>query len=112
VNDYSSSQLNSSGIRVHPCVGGFYLFPDFSGFKQKLNDRQIYTSSDLTTTIMDETGVALLRGSAFGMKKESLTVRLAFVDFDGSQILDEANDADFEKVKPGIDRLCSWVAGI
>ena len=112
VNDYCTSQLNSSGIRVHPCAGGFYLFPDFSGFKQKLNDRQIYTSKHLTTAIMDETGVALLPGSAFGMKKESLTARLAFVDFDGSQILDDNNDADFEKVKLGIDRLCNWVTGL
>ena len=112
VNDYCSSQLNSSGIRVHPCVGGFYLFPDFSGFKQNLIDRQIYTSRDLTTAIMDETGVALLPGSAFGMEKENLTARLAFVDFDGSQILDEENHADFEKVKQGIDKLCLWVTNL
>ncbi|MBL4659803.1 MAG: pyridoxal phosphate-dependent aminotransferase [Alcanivoracaceae bacterium] len=110
VNDYCSSQLNNSGIDVHPCVGGFYLFPDFSRFKHKLNARQIYTSTHLTTAIMDETGVALLPGSAFGMKEDSLTARLAFVDFDGSQILDEKNIASFNNVKQGIDKLCDWVS--
>ncbi|MCF6288187.1 MAG: pyridoxal phosphate-dependent aminotransferase [Proteobacteria bacterium] len=110
INDYCCTRLSSAKVRIHPCVGGFYLFPDFSQFKQKLNSRQIHTSSQLTSAIMAETGVALLPGSAFGMQEDSLTARLAFVDFKGEQILSTSpKRASFEKVKQGINKLCAWL---
>jgi aspartate aminotransferase len=109
-NDYCSAKLNETGVKVHPCEGGFYVFPDFSRFTQKLHENNIFTSQELTTRLMDETGVALLPGSAFGMPKESFTARLAFVDFDGSQILHTpTKQANIEKVKKGITKLCDWV---
>lgn len=110
INDYCCNKLNSVGVLVHPCAGGFYLFPDFSVFTQKLNARHVYTSGQLTTAIMAETGVALLPGSAFGMEADSLTVRLAFVDFNGSQILETFPEhANFDKTKQGINKLCDWL---
>jgi aspartate aminotransferase len=108
VSNYCTEKLNQASIRVHPCVGGFYLFPDFSAFKEQLNARNIVNSADLTSTIMDEAGVALLPGSAFGMPEQSLTARLAFVDFEGKQILNSTNKADYRQVKKGIDKLCVW----
>ncbi len=110
VNDYCTHALSKAGINVHPCTGGFYIFPDFSPFQTQLKSKGITTSTQLTVSIMDEIGVALLPGSAFGMPDESLTVRLAFVDFDGSQILDDSHvQAEFETVKKGIDNLCVWL---
>ena len=59
---------------------------------------------------MAETGVALLPGSAFGMETDSLTARLAFVDFNGGQILATSPEhASFDKVKQGINKLCDWI---
>jgi len=112
INQYCQKALNDCGIRVHSCEGGFYLFPDFTGFKTQLNNRNIFTSNQLTNTLMDETGVALLPGSAFGMKNSSLTARLAFVDFDGKQIFDETIHTDFENIKKGINKLCHWISGL
>ena len=110
INNYCTSLLNKNDVKVHACEGGFYLFPDFSNFKTKLNKRNIYTSNDLTTALMEKTGVALLPGTAFGMPKESLTARLAFVDFDGAQILKLATeDIDFGRVKKGIIKMCKWL---
>jgi len=109
VNNFCHMALNKAGIKVHTGEGGFYLFPDFSNFKQKLEQRNIFSSSELTATLMDETGVALLPGSAFGMPESSLTARLAYVDFDGSQI-DKVQNPDFEQMKKGINKLCSWVS--
>jgi aspartate aminotransferase len=58
---------------------------------------------------MEETGVALLPGSAFGMPADSLTTRLAFVDFDGSQILfDDKKELEYAKVREGMLLLCNW----
>jgi len=62
---------------------------------------------------MNDIGVALLPGSAFGMNKSSLTTRLAFVDFDGEQILTQNKSAyEYNKVKKGIDQLCSWLSSL
>ena len=110
ISEYCTSKLNNAGVKVHPCEGGFYVFPDFSAHTKKLNNRNICSSKELTTALMDETGVALLPGSAFGMPKESLTARLAFVDFDGAQIFNTSvQQANIEKIKKGITKLCDWV---
>ena len=112
VNDYCTTALNNIAVNTHPCEGGFYLFPDFSAFKTELNNHKTFTSNDLTAAIMDATGVALLPGTAFGMSPESLTTRLAFVDFDGSQILSSSEKIDFNQVKQGIDILCDWLQSL
>ncbi len=113
ISKHCSSTLRMAGIHVHDAQGGFYLFPDFSPFREKLSQRNILTSEQLTGALMEETGVALLPGSAFGMPVKSLTARLAFVDFDGAQIWQEDQpDAEFEKVKAGIDRLCGWLESL
>jgi len=111
ISRYCGEALRLAGVKVHNAEGGFYLFPDFANFAEQLKQRGIETSEQLTNTIMDDTGVALLPGSAFGMPNNSLTTRLAFVDFDGSQIWDEnIQQADFEKVKLGIKALADWLA--
>jgi aspartate aminotransferase len=110
VNKYCTERLNKAGIKVHPCEGGFYIFPDFSAFKSVLSARGITTSTQLTEVIVDEIGVALLPGTAFGMPDTSLTTRLAFVDFDGEQVFDDSlPQLEFNTVKKGINKLCNWL---
>ena len=111
VNEYCYRTLKGHNVLVHPCTGGFYIFPDFCNYRSQLEQKNIHTSKQLTSAIMDETGVALLPGSAFGMHETSLTSRLAFVDFDGSEILEASSDkASFNRVKKGIDVLCRWLS--
>lgn len=113
ISEYCTVALKNIGVKVHAAEGGFYLFPDFSPFAEKLNKRGIVTSEQLTTALMDEIGVALLPGSAFGMSKNSLTTRLAFVDFDGEQIFnDQDTSYEFAKVKAGINQLCLWLSSL
>ncbi|MFQ3313520.1 MAG: aspartate aminotransferase [Colwellia sp.] len=106
---FCTQKLHEIGVKVHAAEGGFYLFPDFSVFANKMKERGIETSEQLTSALMEETGVALLPGSAFGMPADSLTTRLAFVDFDGSQILfDNKKELEYAKVKEGMLLLCNW----
>ena len=100
-------------MKVHEAEGGFYLFPEFSAFKNALATKGITTSEQLTHTLMAETGIALLPGSAFGMSSSSLTTRLAFVDFDGGQIFDPIKtNHEYNKVKEGINLLCQWLTAL
>lgn len=79
--------LQSCGASVSEPVGGFYLFPDFSALRGKLAERGIIGSPGLCDTLLRETGVAALPGVDFGRPPEELTLRLAYVDFDGARAL-------------------------
>lgn len=110
VSSWCNNELANSGINLCEAQGGFYLFLDFAHYRHKLAQRGITTSNQLTQSILMNTGVALLPGSAFGMPAESLTTRLAFVDFDGEQVYKkELADFDFTHMKKGISLLCDWV---
>lgn len=87
LGQWGAARLNAAGIRTHAPDGGFYLFPDFEAHRERLAARDITTSAELTARLLDEAGVALLPGSAFGCGPEQLTVRLAYVDFDGEALL-------------------------
>jgi aspartate aminotransferase len=79
--------LTSCGVEIPEPEGAFYLFINFRNFADKLKSKNIYTSMDLSTKILEETGAALLPGSVFGRPEEEYTARLAYVDFDGSRAL-------------------------
>jgi len=86
--DHVYNGLSEAGVNVVRAEGGFYLFPDFSPFKDTFMAKGIYDSEGLCNTILEETGVAMLPGSAFGLPSENYLARLAFVDFDGAAALD------------------------
>jgi aspartate/methionine/tyrosine aminotransferase len=121
-----ASSLVSRARRMHLSVpapdGAFYLFPDFSFYKEKLRSKGILTSVELCRAVLNDTGVAMLPGSDFGRSPEELNTRIAFVDFDGREALRaaeeeyaerEIDDAFFRKYCPNLDkafsRLVDWL---
>jgi aspartate aminotransferase len=116
-------RLVAAGAAVREPVGGFYLFPDFGPLREKLAARGIATSAHLCERLLEETGVATLPGEDFGRPPHELTLRLAYVDFDGARTLmaaqqippDQELDAAFlelycPNVIHGIEALARWVA--
>ncbi|KAL6048670.1 Aminotransferase [Balamuthia mandrillaris] len=98
-------RLREDGLRVAQPDGGFYLWLDFSPFRESLfQSKRIRFSNDLVMKLLEETGVALLAGSHFGScsghlqngahqhggAEEPLTARLAYVNFDGEKALSAA----------------------
>lgn len=115
-------QLSGLGLDMAPLDGGFYAFPDFSPLRDRLAARGITTSAGLCKQLLEETGVAVLPGSCFGRPEQELTVRLAYVDFDGSRALAAAeqipNDQPLgeeflrrncDKVTTALERMCDWL---
>jgi aspartate aminotransferase len=94
LGSYAFRNLSKAGIHVAKPQGGFYLFPDFTPFKEKLKKRNITTSEDLCRMLLEKTGVAILPGSHFGRPSEELTARIAYVDFDGARALEAAEQSD------------------
>ena len=120
IGSYVYQSLKEMNIRCAEPEGGFYLFPNFEHYRSQLNKLGITTSAQLCEHLLEETGVAVLPGSAFGRDEIELTARLAYVDFDGSQILQTIKktiDLDSLKMKdhcPNISEamqaLSVWLA--
>jgi aspartate aminotransferase len=83
-------QLEEAGAHVIAPQGGFYLFPDFSANADVLRSRGITTSMELCERLLEDTGVAILPGRDFGRPDDELTVRIAYVNFDGGLALEAA----------------------
>jgi len=75
----------------------------------------------LCERVLQDTGVATLPGVSFGRPDFKFALRLAYVDFDGANVLAEAGAVTLDellteefvekncpKVSTGIERLCSW----
>lgn len=80
-------ELQAAGARVSEPVGGFYLFPDFSPLRERLEKHGITNSAELCERLQEATGIATLPGVDFGRPPSELTLRLAYVDFDGARCL-------------------------
>lgn len=89
---YAERTLAAVGAQVPSPAGGFYLFPTFSARARALANRGIGDDVTLAERVLDETGVATLPGSVFGMPSSALHLRLALVDFDGARALVAAED--------------------
>jgi aspartate aminotransferase len=118
-------RLRRAFVRVPDPEGGFYLFPNFEFYKQKLIEHDIYTSVELCNRLLADTGVAMLSGRDFGRQPEELTVRMAYVDFDGSKALEEAaklngtkeiTETFLKKYCPnmidGTNLICDWLKNL
>ena len=100
--------------------GGFYLYPDFNHYREKLKLHGIVTSAELCDRLLEETGVALLPGIDFGHQPDELVARLAYVDFDGKLALEKLSLYRDKKLQEsylsdycpsiwkGTKALCDW----
>jgi len=120
-----AEKLSDAGIKVNPPEGGFYLFIDFSYFKDGLEEKKVTNSKELCARILEETGVAILPGSVFGRPEQELTARLAYVDFDGVKALEESYKVSLDqelpvdftkqfcaKVVTAVDKIIEWLTKI
>ena len=117
---YVCTELKKAGAELAFPQGGFYVFPNFSLYRSQFAQRGIHTSTQMCKQLLEDTGVAILPGVAFGRPETEMSCRIAFVDFDGKRILEEMThehetiDHNFlEKYCPsvleGIAKLCQWV---
>ena len=81
--------FSHSKIKFNAPDGGFYYFLDFNNYKNELDKILIYNSDNLCEKLLYNTGIALLSGSNFGRHDNDLTARLAFVDFNGEDIINK-----------------------
>lgn len=98
--DYSYERLTRTGAQMLKPQGGFYLFPSFEPLSDSLHKRGLTNGEIFCQELLEQTGVACLPGICFGRPEHELSLRLAYVDFDGEAALDalardEALDMSF-----------------
>ena len=113
-------RLRDCGAALADPQGAFYLFPNFEPVREHFVERGIETSAQLCEAMLEEAGVATLPGGDFGRPSNELSLRLAYVNFDGEKALAAAKDADDintdflrEHCSPAMDALdamCDWLA--
>jgi aspartate aminotransferase len=114
--------LQQANIRIHKPEGAFYLFPDFSDYSESLHKRNIFDSQTFCETLLNETGVALLPGSAFGRNPEEFTSRLAYVNFNGEKALNDSMKiplnqelniqnlgGNIDSLITGVNQIINWI---
>ena len=117
IANYIYKKLTDVGVLCQKPQGGFYILCDFSSVISKTNE--IVDSKSFCSKILDETGFAMLPGLDFGISKDRLIARLAFVDCDGRHVLNIASknvslDDKFvmehcPKISRGIESLIDWL---
>ena len=95
-------RLTDMGAVAQKPEGAFYVFPDFSNFRDRLAQQDIKTSQAFCTALLENTGVAILPASDFGFVPDHLGARLAFVDFDGTEALN-LSGGDYADIELGDD---------
>lgn len=67
-----------AGAAVEEPKGGFYVYPDFEMFRERLEDHWgVAGSADLSRVLLDKFNMGVLAGEAFGAEPDSLTARVA-----------------------------------
>ncbi len=104
-------RFQAMGLRCLKPQGGFYLFPDFSPYAAKLQQLSIHNDKDLTQHLLKHYAIACLPGSDFNSDTKSLCVRIAYVDYDGTDVLDSYLKGErdpivlFSQMEKACDRL-------
>ena len=108
----------SSAIAVSE---GETLFEDQSSLKhctRCIKKRNITTSQEFCDQLFKDTHVAVLPGSYFGQDPSEISVRLAFVDFDGKKALEALPEGPVEEsflrqycnqTLQGVESFCDWI---
>ena len=125
IGNRSAQILLNAGLKVHPPLGAFYLFVDFSNYSETLWKNGIKTSAELCNKLLEDTGVAVLPGVAFQRPPDEFTFRLAYVNFDGAKCLaysetipiSEHLPEDFSRnfcnsVFQGVNNIAEWALGL
>lgn len=125
LGQWCAARLREAGARVLEPQGAFYLFPDFTPLTERFHAAGIRTSTQLCARLLADTGVATLPGVDFGREPDELTLRLAYVDFDGARTLTasehiplaEELDESFlhdhcHRTTAAMNLLGQWVTGL
>lgn len=87
VAEYIHKRFVAMNLNCPAPEGAFYLFPDFHNYADNLAKINVNTDIELCDRLLNQANIALLPGSEFYREQADLSVRVAYVDYDGGDIL-------------------------
>ena len=106
ISDYIYSSFKKTGIEVHKAEGAFYYFVNFENFRNGFEKKGIKNGRDFCNKLLERSGVAVLPGEDFGRDKSEISIRLAYVDFDGELALNQASKIEGELNEDFVRKFC------
>lgn len=109
-------RLVAAGVECRPPTGGFYLYPDFEPFRERLGGLGVDGSDGLAELLLERFDVAVLTGTAFGDDPAALRFRLATsllygdTDEERHEALASGDPASLPRIRAALDRLGSAVS--
>ncbi|XP_077993807.1 aspartate aminotransferase-like isoform X2 [Glandiceps talaboti] len=92
---YCHRELTSVGVKAVMPTAGYYMFPNFEILRPAMKARGITTGTQFCDAIFNEAHVALMSGGpAFLRPIDEFTVRLCYINFDGTNALKGSRKAD------------------
>jgi aspartate aminotransferase len=111
-------RLVAGGVECRPPSGGFYLYPDFEPFRDRLAELGADGGDALAELLLERFDVAVLSGSAFGDEPAALRFRLATsllyggTDEERREALASNDPTSLPRIRDALDRLGSAIASL
>ncbi len=79
--------LMDAGFSTPRPEGAFYLMPSLNHYSEELKENGIHNSRVLAKKLIIDYNVVVIPGVSFGLRLEDLAFRMAYIDYDGPQVL-------------------------
>ena len=119
VSEFIYNEFSIINIQCTKPEGAFYMTIGFNNYKEQIAKLGITTNFELANYVLENYQFAMLPGIDFGFTKEDLFFRIAFVDFNGEQVLkaykeQKSIDLDFIKTHTpnifiGVEKVKNFV---
>jgi aspartate/methionine/tyrosine aminotransferase len=87
ISEFIFKELSAINIECTKSEGAFYMLIGFNLHKAALLKLGISSSFELANYVLENYNFAMLPGVDFGFEKEELFFRIAFVDFNGENVM-------------------------
>jgi aspartate aminotransferase len=87
ISEFVFNELSAIKIECTKSEGAFYMLIGFNRYKAAILKLGISGSFELANYVLENCDFAMLPGVDFGFEKEELFFRIAFVDFNGKNVM-------------------------
>jgi aspartate aminotransferase len=87
ISEFIFNELSAIKIECTKSEGAFYMLIGFNRYKAAILELGISGSFELANYVLENYDFAMLPGVDFGFEKEELFFRIAFVDFNGEDVM-------------------------
>jgi aspartate aminotransferase len=103
--NYCKERFNQMTLKCSNARAAFYIFLDFSFYKNKFKKIDIINSQELSDRLINDIGLITVPGCAFGMK--GYYIRYTYIDIKNIRLIPISYN--YENIKKGLNELRKWL---